>query len=345
MTKPNATIHPWNEERWKTLTQGEDRSTHALLFCGPTGLAKFELAFALAQHVVVGGHQQSQNLLDAGTHPDLHVLMPEDYAILLNEDGREFKFASRYLEPNSGKPKRALSIEQIRKLNASLTTHPHISKHRVILISHADTLNRNAANGLLKSLEEPPANTLFILVTDGLSRLPKTIRSRCSLISFKPPSFSVAKAWLEEEGSLPAHDIDSHLAMANNQPLHALKLFNEGYVSALKVVFSDVNALWSQKRNTVDAAKNWHLAGSKLSVEILQKLCADLLRAKLSEKPAAVFFPVQQTWVQSSAAKLSNKTLLQTIDALVQARRLLSTTVDELLVMETVSSQIRAMPE
>ncbi|MFT6409087.1 MAG: DNA polymerase-3 subunit delta', partial [Arenicella sp.] len=180
MTSFTPMIHPWNQEIWQNLTLEPERSNHALLFNGDAGLGKRDLGLALAHFVLTDTHSQSESLFNGGSHPDLHVLMPESAV----EENLLGAFARRYLEKHSGKPKKTISIEQVRRLSQSLDTHPHISKHRLILIFHAETMNRNAANALLKSLEEPPANTLFIIVTDELSKLAKTIRSRCSLVNF-----------------------------------------------------------------------------------------------------------------------------------------------------------------
>jgi len=334
------TIHPWNQAIWQHLTLEPERSNHALLFNGDTGLGKRDTAFALAHFVLTNTHSQSEALFNGGSHPDLHVLMPE-FEIQENLVG---EFAKRYIEQHSGKPKKTITIEQVRRLSQSLDTHPHISTHRLILIFHAETMNRNAANALLKNLEEPPANTLFLIVTDELSKLAKTIRSRCSLVNFRQPDFSSAKAWLELNGTLPASDIDTYLSMSNNQPLEAIRLFEEDYLGALKTVFTDVNNLWMRKAEVTQVAKNWHDLGSSKSVDILQKLATDLLRNSLSEAPKSVFFPVQQSWVSSVSTKFTKPKIMALLDELNYAKRMLSTTVDELLVLETLSNNFSKLP-
>jgi DNA polymerase-3 subunit delta' len=340
MIKFTPTIHPWNQEIWQNLTLEPERSNHALLFNGDAGLGKRDLALALAHLVITGSHNQSESLFNGGSHPDLHVLMPESAV----EDNLLGAFAKRYLEQHSGKPKKTISIDQVRRLSQSLDTHPHISTHRLILIFHAETMNRNASNALLKSLEEPPANTLFIIVTDELSKLVKTIRSRCSLVNFRQPDFASAKAWLELDGRLPSSDIDTYLSMSNNQPLEAIRLFNDDYLGALKTVFTDVNNLWMSRAEVTQVAKNWQSLGSAKAVDILQKLATDLLRSSLSESPESVFFPVQKSWVSSVSAKLSRAKIVLLHDELNYAKRMLATTVDELLVLETLSNNFSKLP-
>ena len=334
------TIHPWNQDIWQHLTLEPERSNHALLFNGDAGLGKRDIALALAHFVLTDTHSQSETLFNAGSHPDLHVLMPESEI----QDNLLGSFARRYTEQHSGKAKKTITIDQVRRLSGSLDTHPHISTHRLILIFYAETMNRSAANALLKSLEEPPANTLFLIVSDELSKLAKTIRSRCSLVSFRQPEFSSAKAWLEHDGTLPNSDIDTYLSMSNNQPLEAIRLFEEDYLGALKSVFTDVNNLWMRKAEVTQVAKNWHDLGSSKSVDILQKLATDLLRCSLTESPKSVFFPVQQSWVSSVSAKFSNAKITALHDELNYAKRMLATTVDELLVLETLSNKFSKLP-
>jgi len=109
--------------------------------------------------------------------------------------------------------------------------------------------------------------------------------------------------------------------MANNHPIKAQKLYEEGYLTSLKSVFTDVNSLWTQRSEATKVAKNWQDLGSSTSIDILQKMTTDLLRCQLSDEPSIVFFPVQLSWLKTTSA-----------------------TVDELLVLETVSSKVKSLP-
>lgn len=338
------TIHPWNQEIWQNLTLEAERTNHALLFTGGTGLGKRSLAFALAHFVLTDTHSQAETLFNAASHPDFHVLMAENRVLELHQDDLLVRFAHRYLEQPSAKPKRDISIDQVRRLGQALCTHPHLGKFRVVMIVGAEAMTRSAANALLKDLEEPPANTLFIMVTDEVSKLAKTVRSRCSLIHFSAPDAATACAWLEQQGSLPAHEVINHLAMANNHPLLAYKLYQTGYINSLKSVFTDVNGLWNRRREPIEVAKNWQEIGGLQCVDILQKLCVDLTRNSLSDKPATVFFPVQETWIRSVSNKISRQKLMDVIESLNFAKRMLATTVDELLVLESISNDFRKLP-
>jgi len=333
-------IHPWNQEVWQNLTFEPERANHALLFGGDSGLGKKDLAFSLAHFVLTDTHSQSESLFHAGSHPDLHIIMPEVHA------GEDLlgSFAKRYFEAHSGKPKKTITIDQIRKLSQALTTHPHISTNRVIVIFWAETMNRNASNALLKSLEEPPENTLFIIVSDEISKLVKTVRSRCSLINFKAPDYQTAEAWLRAQPDIADNQVTAHLAMANNHPIKALELYKSGFNDSLKSVFTDVNGLWTGRSEVTSVAKQWQTQGGLLCVDILQKLTTDLLRCTLSKEPQTLFFPVQASWLQSTSLKLSKARLLSVIDELIYAKKMLATTVDELLVLETLASNFKKLP-
>ncbi|OYW86833.1 MAG: DNA polymerase III subunit delta', partial [Sphingobium sp. 32-64-5] len=146
------------------------RLHHGWILAGPPGIGKASLAREIALCLLAGEEAAGQvadthpaaRFFHAGTHPD--------YAALAR------------LEKENGDLARNISIDQVRGLSRLLSTAPSISRRRVILIDSADDLERNAANALLKSLEEPPANVVFLLVSHAPSRLLPTIRSRCRLL-------------------------------------------------------------------------------------------------------------------------------------------------------------------
>lgn len=340
MAEFEPVLHPWNQEIWQSLTNEPERANHALLFCGERGLGKRSLAQALAHFTMTEHHHQSASLFAAGSHPDLHVILPEARA---QEDWLG-QVAQRYFEKHSGKPKKQITIDQVRKLSLALQTHSHISPTRVILIFSCEQMNASASNALLKSLEEPPANTLFVLVTDELSRLPATIRSRCSMVPFRTPTESQALAFLTHHAQIPEAQLSTYLSMANNQPLMAIELFESQHIDLLKQVFKDVNGLWMQRVEPTQIAQHWLKKGPKTVVNVLQKLTNDLLRCQLAQNPPSLFYPVQYSWLSSSAQKLSRRHLLGFIDELSEAKRLLNTTVDELLILEALSIKVGRLP-
>lgn len=156
---------PWCEWR-KALRSG--RMHHAWLLIGKAGLGKMHFAQAAARELVNASAEQAH-------HPDIVVIThpPKD-------DAEERK-------RNEGKAyerARSIRIAQIRAMQQRLNTRPTLGEQRAIIIDPADDLERNAANALLKSLEEPPTGTCFLLVSHNPARLLPTIRSRCRSLRF-----------------------------------------------------------------------------------------------------------------------------------------------------------------
>lgn len=148
------------------------RMHHAWLIAGPRGIGKAGFAGALALDYLANGdpaqRAAAEKLLQAGSHPDFARLER------LRKDGAGEERA------------RNISVDQVRGLGRLFATGGSYSSRRVVLIDAADDLERNAANALLKALEEPPAEVLFLLVSHAPGRLLPTIRSRCRLLRLSP---------------------------------------------------------------------------------------------------------------------------------------------------------------
>ena len=131
----------------------DEGPTHAYLLHGPSGVGKRDLALLFAAELL-GDHAR----VERRSHPDLYVLEP------LGDQIR---------------------IDDIRELRRDLHMRPFEADRRVYLVFGADTMNEDAADALLKDLEEPPSYAVILLVADDLGPLPATIRSRCQLVPFR----------------------------------------------------------------------------------------------------------------------------------------------------------------
>jgi DNA polymerase-3 subunit delta' len=183
---------PNHAEAWRQWRDalGGERMHHGWLLAGKSGLGKRDFAMAAARELVAepGVSQPS------GEHPDIIVLTygpKDDKGEKAQAEGKPFELA------------RSIRIKQIRAMQRRLATRPTLGSRRAIIIDPADDLERYAANALLKSLEEPPAGTYFLLVTHRPARLLPTIRSRCRTLRFPMLSEAEIAAMLAEEGLPP----------------------------------------------------------------------------------------------------------------------------------------------
>jgi DNA polymerase-3 subunit delta' len=133
---------------------------------------------------------------------------------------------------------------------------PQISPRRVVVINPAESMNRNSANSLLKTLEEPPGDTNIILISHTPSMLLPTIRSRCQQIAFPPPSSAEAAQWLQEQG-VSAEEVAEVLQLAEGAPLHALTLASSDQREHNKLMGEELNALQRGQANPIKVAYRW----------------------------------------------------------------------------------------
>lgn len=208
-------LYPWHEATWQQLMQRRDQLPHALLLHGQAGTGKL----AFAQHLIAAvlchqrqadgqacGSCQSCHWLAEGTHPDIQRLQPAM---------QETKSAKN----KPAKRKQFIVIDQVRALAdfIHLTSHQHAGK-RIVLIAPADTLNQAAANALLKMLEEPSGDAMFVLVTDQMQRLLPTVLSRCVKLAMPTPEKEIALNWLNTQG---VSDAENTLSYHAGSPLLA----------------------------------------------------------------------------------------------------------------------------
>ena len=218
----NNNIYPWLDEAWKALQFKLARMPHALLIHGPQGIGKQQLAERLAQRILcestAGGEPCGAcpgcRWFAAGSHPDFRRVEPEALARAPAEDTED------PAPTRTAKPSQEIKVDQVRALDGFLNLQSHRGGPRVALIHPAEAMNPNAANALLKGLEEPPGRAQFILVSHRPSRLLPTLRSRCVALPVAVPERGVSLAWLEGQGT---RDAASWLAFASGSPLRALE--------------------------------------------------------------------------------------------------------------------------
>ena len=203
-----AGIFPWQGLQWSRLSSQIELNQlpHAISLVGPSDLGKERFSLTLAQRVLcvapLGGHScghcKSCSLFLAGNHPDLIQLQPD----------------------SRGK---AIRVDSIRDLNTFFGQTSQQGGWKVVIINPAESLNNNAANALLKNLEEPRKKTLIVLVSHDPGRLMATIKSRCQVVKFPVPLHAEVQLWLSKKYP-DRDDIDELIQYANGRPLMASKL-------------------------------------------------------------------------------------------------------------------------
>jgi DNA polymerase III subunit delta' len=226
-------MHPWNQPILDSLKARLERLPHAILLHGPRGVGKLELAETMAQLLLCEhkdpkarpcGQCDGCRWYLAGNHPDFRRLEPEAIAKLPppadEEEGSEPAPAKRTKQPSL-----FITVDQVRDLAGFLNLRSHRGALRVALIHPAEDLYQpNAANALLKSLEEPPAGAIFILVSHRPARLLPTVRSRCVAMPVAIPAREAALKWLAAQN---VQNAERWLAFAGGAPLQALEYAGE----------------------------------------------------------------------------------------------------------------------
>lgn len=223
----STSIYPWQEQAWRQLQQLRGRLPHALLFHGPEGIGKTAFAEHLAQALLCeapapDGHPCG-SCLSCGwfaqySHPDFRRVRPE----LLDEEadgGDDAADAAESKKSSKSKaPSKEIKIDQIRALADFMNVSTHRQGLRVVVLYPAEALNSASANAILKTLEEPPPGTVFLLISNSLDRLLPTILSRCRKFALAMPSPDEALRWLTAQDVANA---DVWLAEQGGAPLAA----------------------------------------------------------------------------------------------------------------------------
>lgn len=216
---------PWHEDIWIRLAERREQLPHALLLHGRPGIGKLRLAEVLAQSLLCEnrsneglacGNCAACGWFAAGNHPDYRLIQPEALS-----PAEEETDAAEAGEDGKKKPSKQIKIEQIRALSDFLNVGSHRNGYRVVLIHPAESMNPGSANALLKSLEEPAAGVIFVLVSHQPSRLLATVRSRCHALALSLPARELSLRWLREQGS---DATAAELAFAGDAPLAAAAL-------------------------------------------------------------------------------------------------------------------------
>lgn len=241
------TLAPWLQPAYGQAVNAflAGRLGHAQLLQGPERLGKLDLAQALAARLLCQrgdaalpacGACTGCRRLAQGSHGDFRQI-----GIELNE--------------KTGKLKTAIGVDQIRDMSEWLTLTAQLGGPRVVLIETAHRLNPQAANALLKTLEEPMPGRYLILVTDQPKALPATIRSRCQRLEIGLPARGDALAWLATQGIRGEHAAQL-LALAGGNPGLAAD-WGEAGLALYQSVRDDLAACVKNQAGVSETVRRW----------------------------------------------------------------------------------------
>ncbi len=217
----------------------QQRLPHALLITGPAGVGKRDFSTNFARSLLCKrpaadgsdcGNCEACQLLRAGSHPDYLIIT--------------------FLED-----KTQIGIDQIRALSRALGMKSHAGGYKIAMLMPAERMTAEAANSLLKTLEEPTANTLLMLVTEQSAQLAATVRSRCQLLRFPAPPLEQGLAWLKTQIGSQATELV--LRLADAAPLRAVELAQNGIVARRCDWIAQSLALRQGQQSPIAVAAEW----------------------------------------------------------------------------------------
>ena len=264
-------IYPWQQQQWQRLNQmyHSDRMPHAILLNGQHGLGLDEFAKTLAvailadaftEHGAEPSESKDWQLFQSGNHPDFSLVEPEE-------------------------PGKAISVDQIRRVIDFLQYTSQYNRKKIVLIHPAENMNRNAANGLLKTLEEPPGNSLIILVSYQSERLPVTIRSRCQKLNFSYHETAESAAWIKQHIDSEQQELAMMLAGA---PLLARQMIETDQLAERSELIKELCQLQKKQLEPISIAERWNSIGAGITINALLSFFNDMAKLKLTSDETVV---------------------------------------------------------
>jgi DNA polymerase-3 subunit delta' len=214
------------------------RLHHAWLLNGPRGIGKATLAFRFARFLLAGGpHEggEGEAVGDGKAGGDTLYLAPDHPVFRRAAAGghSDLMTIERGINEKTGKRRTEIIVDDVRRIGRLVSLTPGEGQWRVIIVDGAEDMNRNAANAILKYLEEPPSNTLFLLVSHAPARLLPTIRSRCRSLSLRPLADGLLNDMIADRiaPDLNAEERTLLTSISEGSPGRALALAEEGGVA------------------------------------------------------------------------------------------------------------------
>lgn len=306
----NVSLLPWQVEHWDNLQPRIAQKTlpHALLLHGPAETGKFQFACYLAQSILCQqpnalnqacGQCPACQLFKAGTHPDFIQITPE------KEGG-------------------VIKIDQIREMIEKVSLSSQYQGYKMVILSPAEAMNISAANSLLKTLEEPPEQTILVLVSAQPSLLSATIRSRCQMLNFPRPALDIIQNWLSQQlADMPQQleQANELLEAAHGAPLLALKYADSDVLQRRNAMLADLQGLANGLQDPVMVAADWLKQMPDLPINWIHGWICEMIRLK--QVPAQQNQNSQQATLQSLVQDVDLIRLYSLLDQVTEALQLI----------------------
>jgi len=256
-------IYPWQQAEWLRWwrAKSENRLPHALLLSGLRGLGKVHFAECVTRALFCSNVSQEGaycndchacRLIETQVHPSVRWIRPE------KEQGQ-------------------IKVDQIREVNEFISQTTLQGDYRVVLIHPANHMNANAANALLKTLEEPAKNGLLILISDQTAHLPATILSRCQRITFMPPTHQEALSFLTSK-AIDSTMANTLLSLAQGAPLSALRLAQEDGLATRTALYDVLVKLSERKIDPIKSVTPFLSLELLTTIDLILNWLMDILR-------------------------------------------------------------------
>ena len=333
-------IYPWQLDDWNRLQRLRTQWPHALLLHGQAGIGKLHFAQHLAQGLLCEAPAASGEPCGAcvacrwfaqGNHPDYRAVAPEALAAEAGAGGPAQ--SEEKSDAEDGKktraPSKEIKIEQVRALVDFCGVGSHRGGARVVLVYPAEALNAAAANALLKTLEEPSAGVVFLLVSARIDRLLPTIVSRCRQWPMPTPSPERARQWLADQGLADALAL---LAEAGGAPLAALALAADENRALRDFALKQLAA--GPDCDAFACGEALHKLPVPVVLGWLQRWLYDLLAARTAHRPR--YFPAAARELANCAARIDTKAFARYLRTVTRERAVENHPLNARLVFEAL---------
>ena len=327
---------PWQDAHWRRLDKLRinNQLAHAYLIAGSAGLGLRFFAEKFA-HLLLCAQPDAgrtcaeckQCVLSANNqHPDLLRVRPEGTS-------------------------RVVKVEQIREASEFLSMTSHAGGPKIVIIEQSHQMNASAANALLKTLEEPNPDSYLLLMTESVSSLMATIRSRCQRLQFEVPRFDESLEWLQGQ-LLDNEDGVKLLVAADNQPLKALELASSDAYEVQQSFIANVCDLLTGHSSIRHCATQAAKLGEPVAIGYLLNLSTLLVKSAatgatlITAENPSVSRLIQALDQAEHSSKAQTEDLLRFYQSALDGRQQLasSTNPNPQLIMESLLRQWARLP-